>query len=575
MMLSQEKKKDLYGDIFIHFSMNSSMIFPDAVEVDCGKVFDIGKIQYDTYTETRFIFGSEDVIKTVIPRNNLKLPKDWKSVVVYSPRIKMTPKTLSGLHAACEARPELAKKVFKGEPTNVPECFLDLEGKPFHSGKADLFKKLLPGSDAAPDKFDGVILDISVTIQGLAAVLPTPQLTYTKFAIQVLRYSERLAVQLQAKRLDLVFDTYLENSIKSATREGRGMAGEIVFDKDDKISSDFKAFLQNNENKKHFNDLIQKTASDPLFWQWQGEVVSTHGKKVWTRSDGTKEFGTWINELHEEADNRILLHVKDALEAGLESIVIKTADTDVVVLLLAYHMQFREYSSSCNIWVEFGRSGHKRIINLSKAVDDLGESFCLAVPFFFAFCGCDSTTSFYKKPSTFMFRAWMTHPEEIDLTSTFQQLSWQPSEATVIAAIPLIERFINHCYGFENLESVDEVRFQLFNTTVTDNLRELPPCQASLKLHILRSAFQSGWVWGNTVSQQEMPPVTQWGWHLDQNDKLRILWYPDNPIPEGLNLLDVIKSCKCRLALCNNCTCARMKAACLKLCNCKQQCEKS
>ena len=37
---------------------------------------------------------------------------------------------------------------------------------------------------------------------------------------------------------------------------------------------------------------------------------------------------------HEEADTRIVIHVLHALQSGCKSVVIRTVDTDVVVILV-------------------------------------------------------------------------------------------------------------------------------------------------------------------------------------------------------------------------------------------------
>ena len=81
--------------------------------------------------------------------------------------------------------------------------------------------------------------------------------------------------------------------------------------------------------------MFQKQASNPLFWQWPGEVVTTYGKKVSSRHGEVKELGTWMDQVHEEADNRMLIHAQEMLDAGLKSIRVRTADTNVVVTLLS------------------------------------------------------------------------------------------------------------------------------------------------------------------------------------------------------------------------------------------------
>ena len=111
-----------------------------------------------------------------------------------------------------------------------------------------------------------------------------------------------------------------------------------------------------------------------------------------------------------------------------------------------------------------------------------------------------------------MFEFWMKYSDEPELSAVFQQLSWQPSKEIIDKCLPVIEMFLNYCYGQESLTSVNEAHFRIFKSSASRNLRELPPCRSSLELHVQRSAYQSGWVWGNTLSQKTAPPVPNWGW---------------------------------------------------------------
>ena len=57
---------------------------------------------------------------------------------------------------------------------------------------------------------------------------------------------------------------------------------------------------------------------------------------------------------HEEADTRMLVHVKDALEKGARSVLVRTVDTDVVVLLIAEFRAFFTLRPDLTGWVAFG-----------------------------------------------------------------------------------------------------------------------------------------------------------------------------------------------------------------------------
>lgn len=60
---------------------NLSFLYPQTIERDAAKVFEIGKSQYSNFVWSRFVLGSADVVKTPINRNGLKLPKDIKKGV--------------------------------------------------------------------------------------------------------------------------------------------------------------------------------------------------------------------------------------------------------------------------------------------------------------------------------------------------------------------------------------------------------------------------------------------------------------------------------------------------------------
>ena len=130
--------------------------------------------------------------------------------------------------------PKLQKKCL-AKFTGVPECLVDKEGKPFHSGKSELLKILAPISIPAlqlPHKVDGLIIDASVVIKSLAVFANSSnQGSYLEFAKYILRQLESMAIARSARRLDIVFDTYQSNSIKNVTREGRGMGVKIVLRK--------------------------------------------------------------------------------------------------------------------------------------------------------------------------------------------------------------------------------------------------------------------------------------------------------------------------------------------------------
>ena len=68
---------------------------------------------------------------------------------------------------------------------------------------------------------------------------------------------------------------------------------------------------------------------------------------------------------HEEADTRILLHVVHCAQQGLRKVIIRTVDTDVVVLAIGHFLALR----LDELWVSFGVDTHFRQTAIHEIVN--------------------------------------------------------------------------------------------------------------------------------------------------------------------------------------------------------------
>ena len=139
--------KNKLQSIFYHSvsEIEFSLLYPQVIVEDCQKVFTVGSVQYDEFVRVRLVLGTVDVMQAHISKNNLKLPANLKSVLINdSPQVKLTPTMFNKLRDACEIRVEAARNIFSQEFTNVPECFINKEGKAFHSNKSDLLSIIAP-----------------------------------------------------------------------------------------------------------------------------------------------------------------------------------------------------------------------------------------------------------------------------------------------------------------------------------------------------------------------------------------------------------------------------------------------
>lgn len=81
---------------------------------------------------------------------------------------------------------------------------------------------------------------------------------------------------------------------------------------------------------------------------------------------------------HEEADTRIFIHVKHSSARGLKKVLVRTVDTDVVVLVIAYAKQLELQE----LWTTFGVGNHFRYLPIRKMTTSLTQQQCEALPFF-------------------------------------------------------------------------------------------------------------------------------------------------------------------------------------------------
>jgi hypothetical protein len=107
--------------------------------------------------------------------------------------------------------------------------------------------------------------------------------------------------------------------------------------------------------------------------------VATHREaKCLTSYDGPKDLSIWQPETHEEADNRLLLHMRDTLlNDSIQKILVRSVDTDVLVILLAFMPQLFKFKGDVHVWLDFGRGENRKLYDVNMIFREFGESLCL------------------------------------------------------------------------------------------------------------------------------------------------------------------------------------------------------
>ena len=119
---------------------------------------------------------------------------------------------------------------------------------------------------------------------------------------------------------------------------------------------------------------------------------------------------------HEEADTRMFLHAKDAAQKGHRRIMLRTVDTEVVVLAVSTIVLME----NTQLWIAFGKGKHLRYIPAHEIATSLGAEKAQALPMFHAFTGVTQSRRLLGKakrqPSTRGGHSMLQRRSSLDLS---------------------------------------------------------------------------------------------------------------------------------------------------------------
>jgi len=236
----------------------------------------------------------------------------------------------------------------------------------------------------------------------------------------------------KANRVDIVWDEYIPNSLKSMPREKRGKGTRRRVQPETKIPGNWKAFLGIDENKM---ELFAFLAQQCIQIHTDGKVVSTLGKLTILNSpmEDTSRLSPCT---HGEAVTRLLLHAADASFTGCQRILVRTVDTNVVVLSVALFDQI----NVTELWVSFGTGKNCRLIPAHTISKTFGPEKSMSLLMFHAFTGCDQTSFFLNRGKK---TGWQTSTVFKEVEESFDILSRAPpSVEDLHHHMSTIERFV-------------------------------------------------------------------------------------------------------------------------------------
>ena len=483
----------------------------------------IGKTMYDNFVQDR-LQKCTTPLSDIIPKPHIytflqpppvNLPKVGNKTSYKSPAAVVTQMFIS-----LQARPDSKMaEFFMHENAREPPALSD-KGK-LRTGTKSQILGCLPsmpgyGHDPTPKQASVVILDMAAVIH---MVRPTRAKgvyigEYTSTHMLPFMESQKTA---RTTRMDAVWDCYHKHSLKNQTRTKRQAGGGIQRTRvSTKIplprGKDWQQFLSINQNKDDLfkylsTELISATASTTACC-----VISTSGQNALLNQP--LDLSCLSPTDHEEADSRMMLHLQHAIMAGHKVAVVRTVDSDVVVLSIQHYPTFQNLGL-IDLWIGFGCKKNYRDIPVHEVSAQLGPNRCMALPFFHAFTGSDLTSSMFGIGKKTAWNAWLHCPE---VTETMVTLLHQPEELTEDSVhMRRIEQLTVQMYNKNcSFATVNEARQLLF----THNLRNLeciPPTKAALYQHVKRAVFVFVFMWhGALAGELRLPAPADYGWtHLE------------------------------------------------------------
>ena len=268
----------------------------------------------------------------------------------------------------------------------------------------------------------------------------------------------------------------------------------------------------------------------------------------------------------EEADPRLLRHAINQASNGLKCIVLKTVDTDVLVLAIAYcnRLMANDVNSFC---VEFGVGSRTEYYNIIEIVKELGQIRSQALPFFHSFTGCDTTSSFYSHGKRSFWDSWGKCADMDRLTRAFIEVGNMPKEVTD-DHVDTIQRFLIDVYYPQEIYTIlTELRLRYYFKHPDPQLKGLIISRSGLENHVKRAAYQAGWLWKHCDQELICPSPVEWGGR--KVDKV----YTPIWCSEYKNVVEVIISCSCKeTGSCVRCNCGKSNFQCIEYCNCLRKC---
>lgn len=403
-------------------------------------------------------------------------------------------------------------EVFKHELCSHPASLFDNTGLLRQSQKSSLAKTIW---ELGPCGVEAIPNNIEFVLDGGSLLHRLPWTYGLTFGVICESYCNM--IRNMYGQPHIVFDGYNNGpSTKDAAhcRRSRGLLEtRTLFSADTPFKTKKQMFLSNHENQQHFISLLS------VFLEGAGCTV------------------------HHATGDADLLTVQTAVGiAQTSSVAVIGEDTDLLVLLCHHSLEDQSdvyfLSDSNNRCLT-----KKKIWDIKKTVNVLGQDIAYVLPFIHAFSGCDTTSHIHGFGKSILLKRTMSTESFRTHAHVFMKKSTH--DEVEIAGQELLVRLYNgepDCHGLDILRYCKFLQKVNAKSTALE-VRTLPPTINAARFHSYRVYLQVQTWMGECLSP------CQWGWY-EGDGHLTLPPAPDR-------LLKCIRCC-CKMN-CDNrrCTCRK------------------
>lgn len=421
-------------------------------------------------------------------------------------------------------------------------------------------------------KADCLIIDGHAEIRALPGPPLNGRATFRDMATKFSQHVLKDAQYMFAMNVHVIFDRYMEDSIKRQSREKRGdfaSAGQIqIVLPSAPAPNNWNDFLKIGYNKEQLAKCYTKyMVSNPTPSVTMYVSGGLGDSTIGISQDSVGEVQRLCSN-QEQADTKLILHAIAAAEDGASIIVVKSPDTDVLVLLLHH----RPLIKAKELYLLTGREGKyaslRRYIPVHHIFDKLTKQQHSILLSIYCISGCDTTSSLRGHGKKTAYRIMMQKAHQLQDLATLGD--GKPTSKQRAACV----KFVGAMYGEANCQSLNALRckksqeIKLRNVSQKKPRPKLPPTDDSMWLHILRCAYQL-MIWRQAMIRfLELVDVCLFGYERDGSTKKLQpkMMSQQAAAPELLN--DLV--CSCPPYGCNeNCTCLTNDQPCTAQCDCQ------